>query len=136
MRFRQVEERARLGPLLRRSHFAAFPTNTRVFVCEGVHAEAVAALFRRLNLFWLWGSHGPGSRLWRSEGRLVEACWGGFAAWSDCLAHPLACRSKVKKGCHRKRHCAGVFRTALNAELLDNTPRGREFLMRTPMEAI
>lgn len=27
----------------------------------------------------------------------------------------------------------GVFRTALNAELLDNTPRGRELLARTPM---
>lgn len=27
----------------------------------------------------------------------------------------------------------GVFRTALNAELLDNTGRGQEFLLRTPM---
>lgn len=27
----------------------------------------------------------------------------------------------------------GVFRTALNAELLDGTPRGQELLMRTPM---
>ena len=27
----------------------------------------------------------------------------------------------------------GVFRTALNAELLDNSPRGKELLMRTPM---
>jgi NAD(P)-dependent dehydrogenase (short-subunit alcohol dehydrogenase family) len=27
----------------------------------------------------------------------------------------------------------GVFRTALNAELLDDTPRGNEFLMRTPL---
>jgi len=27
----------------------------------------------------------------------------------------------------------GVFRTALNADLLDGTPRGKEFLMRTPM---
>ncbi len=27
----------------------------------------------------------------------------------------------------------GVFRTALNADLLDNTPRGQELLMRTPM---
>jgi NAD(P)-dependent dehydrogenase (short-subunit alcohol dehydrogenase family) len=29
--------------------------------------------------------------------------------------------------------CPGIFRTDLNAELLDGTPRGREFLMRTPM---
>jgi len=28
----------------------------------------------------------------------------------------------------------GVFRTALNSDLLDNTPRGRELLMRTPMQ--
>jgi NAD(P)-dependent dehydrogenase (short-subunit alcohol dehydrogenase family) len=27
----------------------------------------------------------------------------------------------------------GVFRTPLNANLLDNTERGREFLLRTPM---
>ena len=27
----------------------------------------------------------------------------------------------------------GVFRTALNQELLDGTPRGKEFLLRTPM---
>jgi NAD(P)-dependent dehydrogenase (short-subunit alcohol dehydrogenase family) len=29
--------------------------------------------------------------------------------------------------------CPGVFRTELNAELLDGTDRGRELLMRTPM---
>ncbi len=28
----------------------------------------------------------------------------------------------------------GVFRTALNSQLLDGTPRGQEFLMRTPMK--
>jgi NAD(P)-dependent dehydrogenase (short-subunit alcohol dehydrogenase family) len=28
----------------------------------------------------------------------------------------------------------GVFRTALNGSLLDGTPRGREFLLRTPMQ--
>ena len=28
----------------------------------------------------------------------------------------------------------GVFRTALNEQLLDGTPRGKEFLMRTPMQ--
>ncbi len=27
----------------------------------------------------------------------------------------------------------GVFRTDLNADLLDGTPRGQEFLLRTPM---
>ncbi|HLX76784.1 MAG TPA: SDR family oxidoreductase, partial [Terriglobales bacterium] len=28
----------------------------------------------------------------------------------------------------------GVFRTALNQKLLDGTPRGQEFLVRTPMQ--
>jgi NAD(P)-dependent dehydrogenase (short-subunit alcohol dehydrogenase family) len=28
----------------------------------------------------------------------------------------------------------GVFRTALNYHLLDDTPRGREFILRTPMK--
>jgi NAD(P)-dependent dehydrogenase (short-subunit alcohol dehydrogenase family) len=28
----------------------------------------------------------------------------------------------------------GVFRTPLNSQLLDNTGRGREFLLRTPMQ--
>ena len=28
----------------------------------------------------------------------------------------------------------GVFRTSLNAQLLDGTPRGQEFLLRTPMK--
>src|ERR1700727_311483 len=28
----------------------------------------------------------------------------------------------------------GVFRTDLNAALLDGTPRGQEFLLRTPMQ--
>jgi NAD(P)-dependent dehydrogenase (short-subunit alcohol dehydrogenase family) len=28
----------------------------------------------------------------------------------------------------------GVFRTDLNAQLLDGTPRGQEFLLRTPMK--
>jgi NAD(P)-dependent dehydrogenase (short-subunit alcohol dehydrogenase family) len=38
-----------------------------------------------------------------------------------------------KKGVLVNAIAPGVFRTALNAELLDSTPRGKELLMRTPM---
>ena len=33
-----------------------------------------------------------------------------------------------------QRHRTGVFRTELNAALLDGTDRGRELLLRTPMK--
>jgi NAD(P)-dependent dehydrogenase (short-subunit alcohol dehydrogenase family) len=38
-----------------------------------------------------------------------------------------------KKGVMVNAIVPGVFRTALNADLLDNTPRGQELLTRTPM---
>lgn len=38
-----------------------------------------------------------------------------------------------KKGVTVNAIVPGVFRTALNSELLDGTPRGQELLMRTPM---
>ncbi len=38
-----------------------------------------------------------------------------------------------KHGINVNAIAPGVFRTALNAQLLDSTPRGKEFLTRTPM---
>ena len=40
----------------------------------------------------------------------------------------------ARKGVCVNALCPGVFRTDLNAELLDGTARGQEFLMRTPMK--
>jgi NAD(P)-dependent dehydrogenase (short-subunit alcohol dehydrogenase family) len=39
----------------------------------------------------------------------------------------------AKKGVNVNAIAPGVFRTALNQKLLDETPRGQEFLSRTPM---
>jgi NAD(P)-dependent dehydrogenase (short-subunit alcohol dehydrogenase family) len=39
----------------------------------------------------------------------------------------------AKSGVNVNAIAPGVFRTALNEKLLDETPRGREFLLRTPM---
>jgi NAD(P)-dependent dehydrogenase (short-subunit alcohol dehydrogenase family) len=39
----------------------------------------------------------------------------------------------AKKGVAVNAIAPGVFRTALNEDLLDNTPRGQELLLRTPM---
>jgi NAD(P)-dependent dehydrogenase (short-subunit alcohol dehydrogenase family) len=39
----------------------------------------------------------------------------------------------AKKGVNVNAIAPGVFRTALNTRLLDETPRGQEFLTRTPM---
>lgn len=39
----------------------------------------------------------------------------------------------AKNGVNVNAIAPGVFRTALNTKLLDETPRGREFLTRTPM---
>src|SRR6266849_6364782 len=51
------------------------------------------------------------------------------------LTHSIAV-GWSKKGVSVNAIAPGVFRTGLNAELLDNTPRGREFLMPTPRERL
>lgn len=112
------------------------------FTEEDWHAIIETNLTGTLRACQVFGRH----MLERGYGRIINiASLSTFVALSEVAAYAAskaAVASLTKslavewsaRGVNVNALAPGVFRTALNEKLLDETERGREFLLRTPMK--